>query len=386
MKTRAFLSRLSHSSISFLAIVTLIALACSIQGFCGEIHNAARRGDLQKVKSLLTENPELISSKWYGSMPLHEAAANGHKDVVELLLAKGADVNAKDRNASATPLFWGVWSGNKDVVVLLLANNANANAKNENGWTPLHKAAQCGRKDMAELLLVKGADVNTKDNKGETPLHQAAAHSSKEVAELLLAKGADVNARNINGETPLHVAMRGEYKKMDVAKLLLANKADANAKDNNGLTSLHWAALICNGDIIEILLANKAEVNAKTNDGKTPLDMTSLRFRNDVIKLLLANKAEYSTGAPETRPKLLICPSPPYTEEARKANVNGIVFIQATLRKDGTFTNLKMLKGLGYGLDESIINTITTKWRCEPATKSGVPIDQTIYIEIRFRN
>ena len=72
---------------------------------------------------------------------MHKATFNGHKDVVELLLAHGAEINA---------------------------------ANNKYGATPLHLAAQEGYKGVAELLLARGAEVNAKDKDGETPLYIAA--------------------------------------------------------------------------------------------------------------------------------------------------------------------------------------------------------------------
>jgi ankyrin repeat protein len=74
----------------------LVMLAWSSLAFCGEIHVAAQKGKLGKVKALLTGNPDLISSKDRDDMtPLHWAVQEGHKDVTKLLLANGADVNAK---------------------------------------------------------------------------------------------------------------------------------------------------------------------------------------------------------------------------------------------------------------------------------------------------
>jgi ankyrin repeat protein len=180
------LSHLFHSQIFLTTAMMLIMLACIIPSFCGEIHDAAEAGDPAKVKTLLKDNPKLVFSKEnrLGETPLHVAAEHGHKGVAELLLANGADVNAKDND----------------------------------GWTPLHDAAMEDRKDVIELLLANKAKINVKDKHGYTPLHWAAHYGYKDAVELLLANKADINARNHNGETPLHLASAVGYE--DIVKLL----------------------------------------------------------------------------------------------------------------------------------------------------------------------
>jgi TonB family protein len=60
------------------------------------------------------------------------------------------------------------------------------------------------------------------------------------------------------------------------------------------------------------------------------------------------------------------------------------VVLQVIIRKDGTADNIQVLKGLGYGLDESAVNTISTKWRFSPGTLYGNPVDVMINIEVHF--
>ncbi len=93
----------------------------------------------------------------------------------------------------------------------------------------------------------------------------------------------------------------------------------------------------------------------------------------------------YVVGNGVTNPIVLYKPLPHYTEEARKARAEGIVLIQAVVRKDGSVDSFKILRGLGYGLDESAIETIATKWRFKPGTRNGVPVDVWANIEVTFR-
>jgi ankyrin repeat protein len=99
---RSVLCRHCHSLVLCRAAVSLLALVALAWGslaFCAEIHEAARDGDLGRVKELLKDSPSLASSQdANGHTPLHYAALNGRKDVAELLLANQAEVNAKDGN------------------------------------------------------------------------------------------------------------------------------------------------------------------------------------------------------------------------------------------------------------------------------------------------
>ena len=336
MNLNSFFSWLCHSSILHLATFCLVALALIGVAGCsknGAIHDAAKAGDLEKAKALLTAHPDLISSKdTNGMTPLHFAAHNGSNDMVEFLLANKAEVNARDKYGQ-TPLHSAARLGHKDVAELLLANKADVNATNDFGWTPLDEAAIGGHKDVAELLLANKADVRATDNQGETPLHLVALFDPKlmakvradlnaktnyvatpadfgaeggykDVVELLLASNADVNARDNQGATPLHPAAAMGHK--EIVELLLANKADVNAKDNQGETPLHGAAAGGHKDVAELLLANGADINARDNQGETPLHMvlaeaTDSRYRpetelgkrnKDIVELLVASNAD----------------------------------------------------------------------------------------------
>jgi hypothetical protein len=133
------------------------ALATSLPGFCGPIHDAARDGDVKKVELLIKNQPSLISSKdeKYGQTPLHVAAFNDRLDVAKLLIEHKADVNAKATNGS-TPLHLAAAKGNKDIVEMLIENKADVNAVDNDGWSPTHSAVTWGQKDVEDLLSKNG--------------------------------------------------------------------------------------------------------------------------------------------------------------------------------------------------------------------------------------
>ena len=92
----------------------------------------------------------------------------------------------------------------------------------------------------------------------------------------------------------------------------------------------------------------------------------------------------YVMGSGVKEPVVLRQPLPPYTEEARKMRAEGIVVLQAIVRKDGSVDSFKVIKGLGYGLDESAIRTIASKWRFQPGMYKGKPVDVVVDIEVAF--
>jgi len=92
----------------------------------------------------------------------------------------------------------------------------------------------------------------------------------------------------------------------------------------------------------------------------------------------------YVVGNGVKPPQILVKTTPLYTEEGRKARAEGRVLLQAVISKDGTVTDIRVVRGLGYGLDESAIHTIATKWRFKPGTLNGKPVDVQANIEVDF--
>jgi TonB family protein len=99
----------------------------------------------------------------------------------------------------------------------------------------------------------------------------------------------------------------------------------------------------------------------------------------------IRNPRAYTTDEGLKLPKVIYQRVPPYTQEARSNRIEGVVFLQVVVRKNGTVDSAKVLKGLGYGLDEQAIEIVTREWRFEPGTKNGVPVDVQMNIVLTFR-
>lgn len=189
------------------------------------VHDAARRGDVNKLKELVAADPSVVSSTdKMGKTPLHIAASNNQLIAATFLMEHGVDVNARDKNGGFTALDLALSSFHYiEMVRLLIEHGANVNTASSQGVTPLDEAAMRGQKDAIELLVAKGADVNARDEKGNTPLLWALLMGRAEAVSPLIDAGADVNARNAQGATPLLIAKRGG--KMEIEKLLQSKGA-----------------------------------------------------------------------------------------------------------------------------------------------------------------
>ena len=200
---------------------------------------------------------------------LNVAARSGDVAQVESLLKAGCDVNAHDFKSGDTPLLVAVQGNHQDVAAVLIAHGADVNAKNGAIQTALYAAKN---KDMTEFLIAHGADLSVRDASGDTPLHDAVLNPDK--MKVLLAHGADVNATNRFGNTPLYGSVTKE-----TAEILIAHGAIVNAHNKDGETPLDWAIRAAdaplgthNRDVVKVLLARGAI--ASKNDPAAALEST----------------------------------------------------------------------------------------------------------------
>ncbi|XP_016094055.1 ankyrin repeat domain-containing protein 27-like isoform X3 [Sinocyclocheilus grahami] len=147
-----------------------------------------------------------------GYTPLHVAAVCGQSLLIDLLVSKGAVVNATDYHA-LTPLHLSCQKGFQGVTLLLLHYKANTDAQDNNGNTPLHLACMYGHEDCVKALLyfdLHSCRLNVQNDKGDTPLHIAARWGYEGIMEVLLENGASTLIHNKAKETPLHCALNSK--------------------------------------------------------------------------------------------------------------------------------------------------------------------------------
>lgn len=194
------------------------------------------------------------------------------------------DFNEPNRADGKTDLHLAVEKGQSETVEMLIAGGADIEAKTSYGNTPLLCALDLIQADIAGLLLANGADVNAANSIGDTALHYTTDDRLRDTSELLIAGGLDIEVRNDANDTPLFCAVRDGA--IAVVELLLAEGADINATKPDGRTALHAAAFHNHIEIVELLIANGGDINARTTEGHTPLDYAIIAGREEIAELL----------------------------------------------------------------------------------------------------
>ena len=157
------------------------------------VADAAMRGDVDSVRSLLTDGAAVNLAQSDGMTALHWAAELGNVELVRLLVDAGAGLEAPTRIGNLTPLHIGAEVGQGGTVRALLEAGANAESRNVNGSAPLHFAAMSGSVEAVVALVDHGADVNVREARwGQTPLMFAASRNRIPAIRTLIERGADV--------------------------------------------------------------------------------------------------------------------------------------------------------------------------------------------------
>ena len=190
-------------------IVTIIWMSAPVSA--GEIHDAVRRGDLEKVKSILaSDESQLDAVDFIGHTPLTLSAAYARWDLFQFLLEASADVNHITRT-QATPMHCASQHDRPDMVELLFENGGAPclRVKDVFGeYTPMLRAVQRGSKNVIDLLFRKGALPEEETKEGWNALHLAAKCGHRHLYGLLIEKGVSLDAKDKEGKKPMEYDFR----------------------------------------------------------------------------------------------------------------------------------------------------------------------------------
>jgi ankyrin repeat protein len=287
---------------------------------------AADASNTEMIQLLLKAGADPDSPNPDGETALHLVARAGNLDAAKMLLRAGAHVDAHERFGGQTPLMWAAARRHPEMVELLAAKGADVNARSlirdfqrvataesrakfldRGGFTPLLYAARENCRECVEVLLKHKVDVDLPDPSGMSPMVIAMMNGNWDIAKRLIEAGADVNEWDSFGQAPLHVAIgnirsRGNGNPLDqdrpnkatgreVIQLLVERGANPNQQTyykppgrggfgagvgfgsatGRGTTPFLMACANGDLDIVKLLLAHGANPRLATADGQGPI-------------------------------------------------------------------------------------------------------------------
>lgn len=358
----------------------------------GPLFRAIHRGDAAEVDKLIDAGVNLNFRACTGNRtPLMEVIVRRFEGIPKRMILAGADPNLTSDNS--TPLLLATWYCRKDLVSLMLERGALVDGSDRDGNTPLIAAPRCTDDEIAMKLLKAGASVNVRTKRGATalttatlyrkdtlvreliaagaempsdpkmaelvrkatsgkglepadlepsvrdgcgnpllaaiykrdlgeidritglgsglnfkgcesgttPLIEAIGEGLPEVAAKLIMAGASVNLASDDGTTPLMMA--SWYQRKELVSLMLQREADVNALAKNGDSALIPAAQQSrDGETVDLLIRAGADVNIRTKYGSTPLSVATFYGNERAVKLLVAAGADLDAKTDEGTP------------------------------------------------------------------------------------
>jgi ankyrin repeat protein len=278
--------------------IAIIALLTSVHAHAatqGALADAAMRGDIVAMKTLLKDGADPDARGQFGTPALHWRVDADDLAGAQLLLQSGADANGlTERNV--TPLSLAIANGNAALVDLLLKAGANPNQLEPSGETQLMMAAQVGVLPVVNLLLQQGVEVDTRERTyGQTALMFAARAGHADIVAALIGRGAQPNVATKVGATPAFVAPNSVAGfGFGVGILRGGVPADRGRREPTpgGMTPLHYAARHDHVEVAKLLLQAGARINAREANDITPLLMAIGSDKMAVAQFLLGRGAD----------------------------------------------------------------------------------------------
>jgi uncharacterized protein len=262
-----------------------------------------------------------------GAPPLLACAQRGAVPAVQMLIARGADVNAKDSWRGQTPLMWAAAENHSDLIEVLLAAGAAVDARSTGNFTALMFAVRQDAREAVRLLVAAGADVNLTGPNGQDVLRLAITNRHYTLAATLLDAGARPKVRDKQGRTPLHDLITSRSPQRNSDNQFIA----VGEGDSPQLSSL---------ELMKKLAAHGADPNARAEP--TP-----------IVHERWTDKGIYSASRPLMDNGVNLGGATPYLLAAQAADVEAMRLLQ-TLGADprlATYANntaVMLAAGIGY--------------------------------------
>ena len=255
------------------------------------LHVAAKNGFRDLVDVLVQSGGNVNARNFpMQETPLHLATRNGHRFIAQFLVQQGSQVNARNVPWQETPLDLATRNGHRHIAQFLVQQGSQVNARNV-AWqeTPLHLGTRSGHPHIAQFLVQQGSQVNARNVPSrETPLHLASRNGHQQIAEFLIHHGSQVNARNAPWqETPLQLASKNGHQQ--ISEFLIKTGGLVNARKRPWKeTALHLASRNGHQQIAEVLIQHGGQVDARNIPWQqTPLHLAAMNRQQQITEFLM---------------------------------------------------------------------------------------------------
>jgi ankyrin repeat protein len=263
--------------------------------------------NIVEIVRLLVSLPQtqlLLNAHPSGSALGHAIINNKSKEVIELLIGAGANVNAPSEDEYAQfPLYW---AEDGDIIRILLNAGADPGKVTADGFTALHYHCSSGHTDAVNLLLQRGGNIDHRGPGGQTSLMRTldnGGHLDTVKLLLLLRSPTLLDARDDDGKTALSMAVEDNLSV--IATALMDAGADVHIADENGVTPL---MLCSDAGLAQMLLDRGANVNDDDLDGCTTLVHACKRGDENIVRILIENGADmYRVDSTGMTPLMTAC-------------------------------------------------------------------------------
>ncbi|XP_070356942.1 ankyrin repeat domain-containing protein 26 isoform X5 [Equus asinus] len=239
----------------------------------GKIHKAASVGNVAKVQQILLLGKSGLNDRdKLNRTALHLACANGHPEVVTLLVERKCQLNLCD-SENRTALMKAIQCQQEECATILLEHGADPDVTDVGGNTALHYAARGENLSIAAKLLSHNANIEARNKDDLTPLLLAVSENKQQMVEFLVKQEANIHAVDKMKRTALMLAVN--YESTNIVRLLLQQGIDVFSQDIYGWTAEEYA-LVSGFAINRQLISEHKEEKRPQNSN--PVDESSEEY------------------------------------------------------------------------------------------------------------